>query len=345
MSRSGGDFLISIRKATDDLDRLAETINSVKATYVHALRSTAQYSIEFSAADAESFRDHLETICALAETASFPDDWLSIQASFRGELRDYRDRSVAQLTKFRADMKAAADAMEIFADSVVASSMDHRDGVQEALGKLDAVLAEESLAKVRDALVETKAEIGASIERMDHQHGLMIAQLRDEIRSLHQQIDADRRAQFTDRATGVWNRHKLDAQMEEMLKHDESFCVLVVGIRNLRRLDQRYSPAVVEGGVKALLQRLTAMLDDDATLGRWQEETFAAVLQIDPATAMSMSRKASKKLTGVYSVQENGLSRNIELHAVAGVIERERGMDTASFQRKLQQMAEVLSAA
>jgi GGDEF domain-containing protein len=345
MSHSGGDFLISIRKATEDLDRLAEAIDSVKATYVNALRSTAQYAVELNPADIENLRDHLEVIRTQAEGASFPEEWLSIQASFRGELRDHRDRSLAQLTKLRSEMKAAADAMEIFAEGVVSSGMEHKDGVHEALGKLDAVMEEDSLAKVRSALVESKTQIGASIERLENEHNLMVAQLHDEIRSLHKQIDADRRAQFIDGTTGVWNRHKLDAQMEEMLHHDESFCVLVVSIRNLRRLDQRYSPAVIEGAVKALLQRLSAMLGDNPSLGRWDEETFAAILQIDPVAAIHMSRKASKKLSGDYSVQENGLSRNIDLQAVAGIIERQRGTDAVSFQKKLQQMAEVLSAA
>ena len=342
MSHSGGGSLISIRKATDDLDKLAETINTVKAAYVHALRSTAQYSVEIDAEDSETFRDHLDVIVKQVETAKYPEDWLSLQASFRGELRNHRDRSLARLTKLRNEIKAAADAIELFAESVVSSGMDHKEGLDDALGKLDAVVREESIAKVRDALVDAKAQIGASVERMEREHHLMVAQLRDEIRSLHRQIEADRRAQFTDPATGVWNRQKLQEQMEQMLDHDESFCVLIVNIRNLRRLDQRYSRPIVEGGVSALLQRMTGMLGDDAMLGRWDEDVFAAILQIDPAAAIAISRQASQKLSGSYAVQDNGASRNIDLQAVAGVIERQRGMDTLSFHNKLMQMAEVL---
>ena len=334
--------MISIRKATDDLDKLAETINTVKAAYVHALRSTAQYSVEIDAEDSETFRDHLDVIVKQVETAKYPEDWLSLQASFRGELRNHRDRSLARLTKLRNEIKAAADAIELFAESVVSSGMDHKEGLDDALGKLDAVVREESIAKVRDALVDAKAQIGASVERMEREHHLMVAQLRDEIRSLHRQIEADRRAQFTDPATGVWNRQKLQEQMEQMLDHDESFCVLIVNIRNLRRLDQRYSRPIVEGGVSALLQRMTGMLGDDAMLGRWDEDVFAAILQIDTAAAIAISRQASQKLSGSYAVQDNGASRNIDLQAVAGVIERQRGMDTLSFHNKLMQMAEVL---
>ena len=79
--------------------------------------------------------------------------------------------------------------------------------------------------------------------------------------------------------------------MEEMLKGDETFCLLVVCIRNLKRLDQRYSPAVIENGVKALLQRFEAIVGGAAIVGRWDDETFAAILQIDPAAVViSLSR-------------------------------------------------------
>ena len=335
--------MISIRKATDDLGKLEETIKTVKATYVHAIPSTSHYSVELDAGDSTKFRNNLEVVRARAEGAADEEDWRSIQASFRGELRDHRDRSLARLTKMRNELKAAADAMEIFAENVVSSSADHKEGLQDALGTLDAVIREESILKVRDALVQTKAQISSSIERMEQEHHLIIAQLRDEIRSLHDQIDADRKAHHVDGATGVWNRQKLQSQMEQMLEHDESFCVLVVGIRNLKRLDQRHSPAVIEGGVKALLQRLGVMLGDNSMMGRWDEEIFAAILQIDPSYAISISRQAGQKLSGTYTVQENGMSRNIELQAVAGVIERQRGMDKTAFYKKLDQMAEVLS--
>ncbi len=335
--------MISIRKATDDLGKLEETIKTVRATYVHAILSTSHYSVEIDAGDSTKFRNNLEVVRAQAEGAADEEDWRSIQASFRGELRDHRDRSLARLTKLRNELKTAADAMEIFAENVVSSSADHKEGLQDALGTLDAVIREESILKVRDALVQTKAQISSSIERMEQEHHLIIAQLRDEIRSLHDQIDADRKAHHVDGATGVWNRQKLQSQMEQMLEHDESFCVLVVGIRNLRRLDQRYSPAVIEGGVKALLQRLAKMLGDNSMVGRWDEEIFAAILQIDPSYAISISRQASQKLSGTYTAQENGMSRNIELQAVAGVIERQRGMDKTAFYKKLDQMAEVLS--
>ena len=320
-------------------------VKAATASYTQAVASAAQYTVELDAGEAKLFRERLERIRSEVEKAAYPGDWSSIQASFRNELREHRDRSVAQLIKLRAELTAAAAAMGIFADSVASSGADHKEELQEALGKLDSAVQQDSLMKVRATLREAKAHINATVEHMEHAHQFMIAQLRDEIGTLHHKMDADRRAEFLDGATGLWNRLKLDSELQQMLDHDESFCLLVVGIRNLKRLDQHYSPAVIQSGIKALLQRLSAMLGKDAILGRWEDEIFAAILQIDPAVAISLSREATARLSGGYSVQDNGVPRNIEIQATAGVIERQHGTESASFHKNLLQLSATLSHA
>jgi GGDEF domain-containing protein len=335
--------LISIKKASEDLDRLADMVKAVKASYNHAVWSAAQYTIDLDAADSKHFRDHLERIRAQADRSEYPEDWASVQSSFRGELRDHRDRSLVHLNKLRSELRAAAEAMETFANGVAACGADHKQELETAIDSLETASHADNLQTVRAALIKTKDKILTSVEKMEHEHQFVIAQLRDEIRSLHEQIDAERRVPFLDTPSGVWNRTKIDSQMKEMLTRDESFCVLVIRLRNMRRLEKHHTPAIIEGGVKALVQRLAAMLGEDAAVGRWDEEVFAAILQIEPAAVISLSREATIRLSGGYTVQENGMSRRIDLTAATGVLERVRGMTSAAFHQKLQQMADALA--
>jgi GGDEF domain-containing protein len=177
---------------------------------------------------------------------------------------------------------------------------------------------------------------------MERAHTLVIAQLRDEIRLLHAQVDAERRALLLDGVMDVWNRQKFESQLEEMLEGQEPFCVLVVCIRNLKRLDQRYSPEIMERSVKALVQRFSTLVGDRAVLGRWDEESFAAIVNVEPAAAIDLSRQAAKRLSGAYSIQENGMSRTVELQASAGVIDHGPGGDEHAFRQKLLQMCAAL---
>lgn len=335
--------MISIKKASEDLDRLAEMVKAAKASYNHAVWSASQYTVELDAANTKQFRENLERTRAQAERTEYPEDWASVQASFRGELREHRDRSLAHLNKLRSELRAAAEAMETFATGVASSGAGHKEELQHAMGRLDDACHSNNLQTVRSALAETRNQIWTSVEKMEHEHQLVIAQMRDEIRSLHEQIDLRRRAQFLDGSSGVWNRAKIDSEMEDMLKRDESFCVLVVRICHMRRLDQYHTQAVIEGGIKALTQRLAAMLGPDAAIGRWEEDVFAAILQIEPAAVITLSREATVRLSSSYSVQENGMSRKIDLTAATGVVERHRGTPSAAFHQKLQQMAEALA--
>lgn len=337
--------MISIRKASEHLDRLDEMVKAARDSYVHAVKSAAQYAIELDPEEAKFYREHLDLIREDAERATYPSDWPAIQSSFRGELRDHRDRSLGHLASLRGEMKAAADAMQSFAESVAESGADHHEELRAALQALDAAAQANDLGKLQAAVAQTGSQIGASIERMERAHALAIAQLRDEIRLLHQQVDAGRRALLLDGVVDVWNRQKLESQLEEILETQESFCVLVVCIRNLKRLDQRFSPAALEGGIKALLQRFLAIVGERAILGRWDEQIFAAILRVEPATAIALSREAAKRLSGAYAVRENGMSRSLELQAAAGVIDRLPGTDTNAFRQKLLQLSATLLSA
>jgi GGDEF domain-containing protein len=99
----------------------------------------------------------------------------------------------------------------------------------------------------------------------------------------------------------------------------------------------------IDDALKTLLRRFEMMLDANAIIGRWDEQSFAAILEMESAAAISISRTATPKLSGDYAVQENGLPQNVPLNAVAGVIDHLAGADTASFHRKLRQMSEALA--
>lgn len=121
--------------------------------------------------------------------------------------------------------------------------------------------------------------------------------------------------------------------------------MLLVRLSNLKQLEGGYSRTAIEGAMKALLQRFTAMIGEEAFLGRWNDEHFAAVLDIEPAKATAISREATAKLSGTYSVQENGAWQNVRLQAVAGVIDHPAGGNGASFHQTLLQMSDALSNA
>jgi GGDEF domain-containing protein len=191
------------------------------------------------------------------------------------------------------------------------------------------------------AIDRTIKSVSKSCEDMRRGNQIVVAQLQDELRALHREIDKERRALFTDRSSGVWNRHKIDSRLEDLVRRQDPFCVLMIGVQNLRGLYLQHSRTVIEGSLKAMLARLANLLGEDALIGRWSEDVFAAVLDVHPSVAEKLREQAEGKLSGTYSMQENGLARRVGMEVRVGVVEREKGADAATFYPRMGRVATI----
>jgi GGDEF domain-containing protein len=343
--------LISIRKSVDDLTRAEqlekreELSKAMLDCYALAIDSAAHYAIEVDPALAVTLRARLQGIKEQSQAAVSAVELHSAQSSFRGELRDYRDKSTAQLKKLRAEVANATAAMTLFADSVASNGENHELEVRAHLHTLEGAGRSKNIEEIRGGIFAVVAGIQSSMEQIQRGNQLVVAQLQDEIRVLHLQMDAERKSLFTDRASGAWNRQKIDIHLDNLLRQNQPFCLLLVWVRNFKRLESQHSRSVVDDTLKAIVGRFAALAGDDAVLGRWSEDQFIAVLDVEPAAAIPLAADATRKLSGSYAIQENGLARTVTVQATAGVVDRAANADPSTFRQKLDQLAGAISGA
>jgi GGDEF domain-containing protein len=343
--------LISIRKSVDDLERLDEIekrenlANTILECYALAIHSSAHYVVEVDPAHAAEFRKHLAVIEDQSRSAVSVDQVRAAQASFRGELREYRDKSAEQLKKLRQEMADASAAMMVFAATVTSNGEDHEQQVSSQLKSLEGAAKSLQIEEIRGGIGAAIAGIQSSVEQIQRGNQLVVVQLQDEIRALHRQIEEERKALYTDRASGAWNRSKIDTHIDNLLRQNQAFCLLMVRVRNLKRIEGQHSHAVLEGTLKAMVARFSALIGNDAVIGRWSPDQFVAVLDLLPAQATSLSSEAYGKLSGVYAVQENGQSLKVTVQATTGVIDRASGSPADTFHRRLEQLTSAISGA
>ncbi len=311
--------------------------------YALALRSMSQYAIEADPADLAEFREHLKTMGELWREAEGTEALRSVQASLRGELREYRDKVHERIARLRAEVEAGAEAMATFAAGITSSGADHENQMKRELLRLETAARSDNLEEMRRSIRTAIAGITAGVDQLRQEHQMMMAQWQDEIRMLHQEFQAERRALFIDKASGAWNRPKLDSRIEELLRQDQPFCALLIVVRNLNRLERRHSRAAVDGALNALVRRLHGAVSAEAFVGRWSRDEFVAILDVQPTGAMALSRDVTKKLSGNYSVQENGVAHDVAVEVIAGVVDRSRSGDMDAFLKKLEQMSRALT--
>lgn len=323
--------MISVIQSIHELDHLSALHQAAAKALATMMDASTHYVVELNPHDAGEFRKNVTLLASQAAQVAEPDDYDVIRASFRGELREYRDKAHQELARLRADLKAAAEAMETFAAGISTGSDQHEKEIINEFDSLEKAAQTGDLIQIRAAIDHTVTTVRQSCHEMQSANKAVVAQLQDEIRSLHKEIEKERRALFTDRASGIWNRHKVDQRFQDLLRKDDPFCVLIVGIRNLRALGEEQSRTVVEGLLQALVKRLLNLAGDDAMLGRFNEDVFVAITDLEPGAAAELCKKLESKLTGNYSMQENGLSRTLAMDIKVGLVERPQSGDPRAF--------------
>jgi len=335
--------MISLRKAATELERLEELQQTLARCYGMAIRSSAEYAIELDPRSTEYFRERLRSLEAQFNGASAPEHYNAVQASLRGELRNYRDQAREQMARMRKDLQNAAHAMKVFAENLTASGDDCELQLREQIENLQALADSDDIEQMRQGIESAARALVRSYTQLRRTHQLVVTQLQDEIRTLHQAMDNERSRMERDHASGAWNRQKTNERIEHLLRQNEPFCVLLVSARNLRRLERQYSPAVITEALRALVQQFQGALGGEGMIGRWSEDIFSAILEVEPSSAMALSSEINRKLSMSYPVWTSGVAQMLTIETITGIVDRRRDSDPAKFYRKLEQMAAAMA--
>jgi GGDEF domain-containing protein len=314
------------------MERLEKFKKAALECYGHAIVSTEQNVIEVDQEQANLFRAELLTLISQLGEASTPEDVRKIQDHFRVDLRAYRDCTHDQIRQLRKEMDAALSALEGFAGDTASRGDDHEKELRRALRNLEAAAFSGRFDEIRAAIRAASADILASFEQMRAQNQFAIAQLKDEIRLLHQKLQAGRRYEAA--ASEAWSRQDVDNRIDEMLKQNTPFCLVLIVLKNLKPLVSRYSGAVVEEALESLQARLRESLGGTSMLGRWAANQFVAILNVSPSAAMAVSRDAAQKLAEPYSFTHDGIRSTLVFQVSSGVVDYQAGADVLKFQTK-----------
>jgi GGDEF domain-containing protein len=323
--------MISLRKAATELDRLEELQQTLAKCYALAIKSSAEYAVELDPHSTEYFRQRLQLLDAQCGQASSPDHYNAVQASLRGELR------------MRKDLQNAAAAMKVFAETVTASGNDCDLQLRQEVKQLEELAATDDIERIRCGIESTTGAIIRTYGELRRSHQLVVTQLQDEIRTLHQAMDNERSRMDRDHVSGAWNRQKLNERIERLLQQNDSFCVLLVSARNLRRLERQHSSAVMTDALRTLVQQFDGILGGEAMIGRWSEDVFSAILDMDPSSAMALSTEINRKLSMSFPVWTSGVAQMLTIETSTGIVDRRRDSDPSKFYRKLEQMAAAMA--
>jgi GGDEF domain-containing protein len=308
----------SIQSSISELDRSHELQAALLATYLHAIKSTAQYAVELDAQITGPHRQHLTELAD--QVASGRTDVVTGSgATFRGLVRDYRDKAARYLEQLRDELAGTARALQETLDSLAQSAGDHETQLRKSVVVLREVSEEADVNSLRAKVHSAADSIEVSLEQVRKEHQLTVAQFLMEIRVLHQRIDSLEAAASLDSMTGLYER----GEMEDRIRSARpgSFHLLLFQVQGINRAEAQFGRSISDELAASFTKRLKNTLPETATLGRWSPEEFIALIAQPRDPKSPAGRSATDQLSGTYSCLQSGKTVRPSLHVSVGIVD------------------------
>jgi GGDEF domain-containing protein len=332
--------ILSLRKSVSDLDQAAARRNAINGALSRCIQSAGQYAIELEDDGAAELRSNLDRLAQNAHALTLPEEFAQLAADVRGELREYRDQAQAAATQLRENVNQAIETMQGVLESV-SQTDDHELTLRREFGSLEKASISGDLNAIRKAIGQARDAALRSCEAIQRSRELVIAQLQDEIRSLHRTVDEERRAALSDPATGLWSRAKLESRIKDLSQVNQSFCVFLIGIADLAEATDA-DARLVPGCLNAIAGRLTTQAGKNGEIGlagRWSEEIFAIIFDLPLASVPTTPEAMEGVLCGAYAIQLDGASHRVVLSIHVRAVERRADSAESAFYVQLGQAA------
>ena len=314
--------MISIQSSLTELERHHQVLTLFQDTYLQALRNIAQYAVELDPEFTERHRKQI-TVLATEVAGGNQEVQLESRATLRGMLREYRDYAAKYIAGLRDELSGTARAMQEVMDALSQSDGDHDTRLRAVLTRLREVSAQPDPHAVASAVASAVNTIETSLEQLQKQHQLTIAQFQMEIHILHQRIDSLETAASLDEVTRFANRQEMEQRIGAATPG--TYCLLLIHSRGLQRAEGQFGTQVAGELAAAFSKRLRNSLSADAGFSRWGAEQFVVMVTAKKSEATGYAKWITEHLSGAYACLKDGKTVRPTLQLNVGIVDTVAG--------------------
>ena len=288
--------MISIHRQMNELGRLEALGAEALACYREAMQHAAEYAVELDPARVQALRDQVRELAAALEGAG-PEQLAASRPRFRRALADYRDQAQPRVDRLRREVAEAAEALRSMGAQLTESSGAVAGGIDHQIRTLRHLTAIDNLPAVRSGLERAVTGLEQQVRELRAENERIVAQMRDEVRTLQRQIEQVQRPAAGDSGAGLAGRRDGEAALAGALAQPGGFAAGLVYLRNWKRLKLDHHERQQHEILAAVGQRIRNALGADTLLVRWADDELLALYRLDPAKAAQLSRGLAERLT------------------------------------------------
>jgi GGDEF domain-containing protein len=348
--------VLSLKQRFAEMDRVEERAGLI-ALYGETLRIAGETAIRF---DRERAARHQESLRRLAfHVNESPRVLLDpIHREFGALQTAYQREGEQSIEYLREQLASTSELAQQMMANLSSMSTAHHTDLETEISSLRKLEEIDDLARLRAEIASTALRMTASMESIKREHAIAIAQMRDEIQTLHRELSrpAARQCEVaapveapepmpargsvsvpassaeapatggpTSRPEPGMSPRELQAAIKSKAESGEAISLLIVWMRNLAQLFTRHPPELVIELMKTAAERLDRSLQESRLWAKWEDDSFLVCLPCAKPEAARTSADLTTALNQTYALSSGGRVQPLNLKVAVGVVDRNRG--------------------
>ncbi len=319
--------MISIRAATTELERQEALRLVTLDCHINTVRTMARCALEVEAEITQSYRASLEKLAERLQRSHASEDLRLVQDDLKHQATIYYEESARRLSRLREDFSDAARALSELVSSITTSSDDHDKLLEAELTQLSRLAMLSDPTDIRIQLQAAVQRLDDCVKKIRAENRFVIAQMRDEIRTLQERVSAaERSAGSHPGATPAESPFTAEEIARSWIEEGRNFTALFVSLQS--RFPRHGSPAP-ENAFATIQAELASNLPAGAKVGPWGADSLCALAETDKNTLLAVS-----KIIPVLIASLNEPGKPAVTYGASGVVEYRTGENLSSFLRR-----------
>lgn len=335
---------VADRPSVNDRRTAEDDRRVIVGHYINVISAAADHAVRADLRAVETYQNSIHRLRDRLAADPSPDLVTASSSEFAEAQEAFQRDSEKQINELRSNLTATSRMVNELMAQLTGIGTSHHESLQGDIEGLRRLQTVDNLEKIHTGLGDMASRMTARLHQLQKEHQLAIVQLRDEIRTLHRQLEhresppahpaepalapptqttlapVSKPAPFQ----GL-RRQEFENAIRSMSEDGETFCLAVIWMSNLGHLFTQHEPEVVLELMLAASLRLGNMLTGNKLWTRWDDDVFTVCLGVPKANTQETSESLAARLNGTYRVNKSGQQAHVELEIKSILLEHSAG--------------------
>jgi diguanylate cyclase (GGDEF)-like protein len=245
----------------------------------------------------------------------------SCQQQALKSLRAWGAETEAYFARKTTEIKEMLSELARTAESIGERDQRYTHRFHDLTMNLQAIAQIDDIARLKSSVLKSAADLRSCVDQMAREGRESVVQLEASLASHRVALEQARELATLDALTGLCNRREVENRLVEKVSSQTPFCVVIIDLTNLRRINELHGRAVGEEVLRQVARELRSSSRTQDTLGRWNDNEFIMLIEGSYASTRVKVQRLRPWVFGNYDLNVAGKNLSVVVQANIGMAE------------------------